>query len=342
MLILIPLMACLAPQPKESSEEREDSLQWVDSRSGDSRPDSPVLESTFDSDSGGSPDSDSGTPDSDSGGGGSAYQDWVAVTAGDEFACGLHADGTISCWGGDRHGETVPPTGSFTAIAAMSYTACAIRADGEVVCWGNDGVEGELFESPLGLWSVIRCGRGRCVVLDAAGGLGWWGSDIFAQLSPPEGVFLSADGGYEEDICVVSEAGLLTCWDSTGTEWQPLTGAFASVALGADLGCAVDSGGQATCWSNNSWASSWGLDDPPNEVWTQIDLNVALGCGITSTEQVACWGFPEGGANGQATLEAPAGSFQDVAVGGLFSCGVTTDQQMLCWGRDQVGQSSPP
>jgi Regulator of chromosome condensation (RCC1) repeat len=335
-------MACLAPQPKESSGEREDSLEWVDSRSGDSHPDSPVLESTFDSDSGGSPDSDSGTPDSDSGGGGSAYQDWVAVSAGDEFACGLHADGTISCWGGDLHGETSPPSGSFTAVAAMAYTACAVQADGEIVCWGNGGTNGERFEPPDGPWSMIRCGRDSCIAMDSAGGLGWWGSDTFAQLPSPEGVFLSADGSQTGDVCVIEESGSLRCWDELGTEWQPLTGVFKLVSLGADLGCAVDSAGLASCWSSNPWASSWGVDDPPNEVWVQMDIHTALGCGITATEQVVCWGFPEGGANGQETIEAPAGAFRDVATGSLFTCGVTTDQEMLCWGRDQVGQSSPP
>src|SRR5262249_55673145 len=77
---------------------------------------------------------------------------WAAVAAGPGFACGLHTDGTLWCWGDDTEGRLgigAPPQSTtapaqvgnamdWTAIAAGGLHACGLRA-GELWCWGGNG-----------------------------------------------------------------------------------------------------------------------------------------------------------------------------------------------------------
>jgi alpha-tubulin suppressor-like RCC1 family protein len=56
------------------------------------------------------------------------------------FTCGLHADGTIVCWGCDDDcvaGFLTPPSGTFVQVTAGGGHACALKTDGTVTCWGS-------------------------------------------------------------------------------------------------------------------------------------------------------------------------------------------------------------
>lgn len=90
--------------------------------------------------------------------------DAVQVAAGSAFSCALHADGTISCWGSNLHGQLgdgvedhgatcvrgsdsvdcsrtpvqVSTIDDATFLAANASHACAIRANGSVWCWGRN------------------------------------------------------------------------------------------------------------------------------------------------------------------------------------------------------------
>ena len=56
--------------------------------------------------------------------------------AGNGHACGVHLDGSVSCWGDDTYGQATPPPGWFTAISAGRDHTCGLRADGGITCWG--------------------------------------------------------------------------------------------------------------------------------------------------------------------------------------------------------------
>ena len=76
--------------------------------------------------------------------------DAVAVGAGWEHTCAVHATGEVSCWGDDTSGElgngetadSVPePVKAVGLDDAVDVTAghwhtCALRSTGEVSCWG--------------------------------------------------------------------------------------------------------------------------------------------------------------------------------------------------------------
>jgi alpha-tubulin suppressor-like RCC1 family protein len=54
------------------------------------------------------------------------------------LACGLKTDGTLACWGDNGFGQSTPPAGTFTQVAAGGYHACGVKTDGAFVCWGDN------------------------------------------------------------------------------------------------------------------------------------------------------------------------------------------------------------
>lgn len=92
-------------------------------------------------------------------------EDAVQVAAGSSFSCALHADGSVSCWGSNLHGQlgdgvaehaqtcqrgsdrvdcsrspvSVSTIDDATSLAANASHACVIREDGSVWCWGRNG-----------------------------------------------------------------------------------------------------------------------------------------------------------------------------------------------------------
>ncbi len=79
--------------------------------------------------------------------------DAVQVTAGVAHSCALHADGGVSCWGGNigrqlALGDTglvsatpvrIEGLSGVTFIESGQYHTCAVLPDGDVTCWGNGG-----------------------------------------------------------------------------------------------------------------------------------------------------------------------------------------------------------
>ena len=64
---------------------------------------------------------------------------------------------TIACWGNNIDGVRDTPAGTFTAVAIESYTACGIRADGAVTCWRHDDAPAGAFTA-IAAGSSHLCG----------------------------------------------------------------------------------------------------------------------------------------------------------------------------------------
>ena len=65
---------------------------------------------------------------------------FIAISSGGTYTCGLREDGEAVCWGElDEYGQASPPEGtsSFIDISTVSgdYT-CGLREDVSAVCWG--------------------------------------------------------------------------------------------------------------------------------------------------------------------------------------------------------------
>lgn len=75
----------------------------------------------------------------------------VSVVAGEAFACALHPNGGVSCWGQNSEGQLgdgtterratpvrVVSVDDAVALAAGDRHACALRPDDQFYCWGSN------------------------------------------------------------------------------------------------------------------------------------------------------------------------------------------------------------
>lgn len=145
--------------------------------------------------------------------------DILELSAGNHHACALHADGRVSCWGyeghgqlgdgsGEEHGEPLPVAGLVDAVALAGGLThnCAIRSGGAIVCWGynyfgqlGDGTTTTRL-TPVEVIGIddaseVTVGDGfTCALSDSQGPL-CWGHNSKGQLG---------DGTYEDSPVPVS------------------------------------------------------------------------------------------------------------------------------------------
>lgn len=115
---------------------------------------------------------------------------YSAMASGDTSAAGIQVDGTLSVWGTELAGEVsgAPTTGFFTAVAANDRSYVAIRDDTTLVNWGN----GISDPAPAGGGFVAVSHASTApwgLALRSDGSLAAWGSNTYGQQNVPAGVF---------------------------------------------------------------------------------------------------------------------------------------------------------
>lgn len=184
---------------------------------------------------------------------------WQQVTVGENFACGLTADGIAYCWGSEANGRlgsmsasgaldgfsakpllVGAPEQRWTAITAGRTHACAIEDDGFAYCWGDNTQGAVAPHLALGPQRAPAAVMGGTVRLLAAG-----------------------DG----HSCAVTENELLLCWGNndagqTGADpaAQAVTvttvaehqSAVVALSLGSQISCLQDGAvQQIRCWGSS-------------------------------------------------------------------------------------------
>jgi alpha-tubulin suppressor-like RCC1 family protein len=193
--------------------------------------------------------------------------DVVSIASGDGYSCALTSGGTLSCWGGNTHGElgsgSLTPADSPTPLAVTGIGSdaralatlggcqtCAVLTGGRAVCWGwnNKGQlgNGTMTDSPTpiivhGLESrvtAIAAGGewGACALLDG-GGVFCWGDNSLNQLGSGSTIMTSP--------VEIAVSGL-----GSGVK---------EIAIGDAMGCAIMAAGGVKCWGE--------YDDP-----TPVDI----------------------------------------------------------------------
>ena len=248
---------------------------------------------------------------------------YTQVTAGNHV-CGLFADGTILCWGGNTHGQTdVPPLTDVIQVSAGNHHTCVLRTGGSVDCWGNTiarNVPGGLTDA-----AQVSAGGSHTCAVRADATVVCWGAGGDGQTSVPPGLsnVTQVDPGWEH-TCALRIDATVVCWgaDFIGQSSPPGLSAVTQVSAGAAHSCAVQTDGTVVCWGSNLFGQSAvpaGLADV-----TQVSAGWLHTCALRSDGTVTCWG--------QAP-SLPAGIssvIEIVADNGL--CVLRSDGSIECWG----------
>jgi alpha-tubulin suppressor-like RCC1 family protein len=237
---------------------------------------------------------------------------FVALTTGNNHACGLVSDGRAYCWGENgqgqlgsgEYGHGNPPREvagghRFAALEAGGFHTCGLKADGQALCWGAN------------MWGQLGVGAG----------------EVHPEPVPVSGghVFSVLRGGYGHTCGLAGETAY--CWGEndagqlgTGTvSREPLLVptavagglAFADLSAGSMHTCGITPGGQAYCWGANANGELGDGTDvrsaAPKAVaggLTFSTISAASGpstCGRTGSGEVYCWGANTSGQLGTGT-----------------------------------------
>ena len=320
----------------------------------------------------------------------------LAVTAGENHTCALLAT-SIVCWGGNTSGQLgdssagassarpvtvqaasgVSLSGVRAIDAGKSFT-CAVLSDQSVACWGDDQY-GQLGRGTSGSGSV---GYTAARVLGIAG--------IEATLTGVERV----SSGMAH-ACALLGSGAVRCWgyNARGQVGNGAKGpapvsqpvavrnglnsgdlVAAAVTAGGSFSCVRFSGGEASCWGDNS-SGQLGTDTAGEAMSLPVvvggggfstlrgvsQIEAGLGahvCARLSSGQGACWGGNYWGQLGNGASGSTAASMRPVGVlqvgeqpggarmtditafslGPNHSCALRSDASIACWGSDETGQ----
>ena len=231
-----------------------------------------------------------------------------AISISDTHGCKLSADGRLTCWGDNTHGQATPPPGTYTDIAVSTDYSCAIRTDGQLACWGADADDFGRRQRP--------------------------------RTSPPAGEFTDVTANYSHP-CGLRADGAIVCWGASpfaypggGSTDRPPSGTFTDISLGYHVGCGVRTDQSIQCWGNVYPPSTTGIGPSPQGTFTAVDVTSpslhSRACALRTDDTITCW-------PSEAENDAPAGSFTAISVGGIDdSCALRTDLTITCWGRQDT------
>lgn len=281
---------------------------------------------------------------------------YVAVTAGSAFTCGLTDAGKALCWGQNSFGQLADGTSAsktspvfvqtdetFAMLEAGATHACGITTAGALLCWGrnNSGQIGDdslvdrltPFEVPTGseatTWSTVSTGLEFTCAVRSDGALYCWGLGSSRQLGT--GSAASSDVPVRET--------------TNATDWS-------AVHAGTNFACALKTSGERWCWGVNTLAQAGNgtvtsILTPTiadEAAWDSLTLGDSTGCGFQG-DALFCFG--DGGVGQTAVAAGPqttpaqvvsaGAALVDVAIGTRNACAIDADQKLLCWGSANRG-----
>ncbi len=257
--------------------------------------------------------------------------DATAISAGDSHVCALHANGTVSCWGGNSRGQIgngergdrstddsadvarpsrVPSIDNAIAVSAGSRHTCVLHSDSTVSCWG-DNRSGELGNGEQGAD---------------------WEDDSADSVVPvqvkniTDAVSIGTGAGYS---CVLHRNKTVSCWGYNGSgelgngqvgeetnsavpqQVEGVTDAI-SLSVGFATACVIHESGNVSCWGDNrsgqlgnGFHSNDEQDDSVNSgvpvsvknLSDAIEISTGYfhACALLKVGTISCWGNNEGG-----------------------------------------------
>ncbi|KAK1324126.1 Serine/threonine-protein kinase-like protein CCR4 [Acorus calamus] len=167
----------------------------------------------------------------------------TAVAVGGDFLCGLSANGTVVCAGGEGDVTKNAPKGGYSILGAGTRHACALSAAGELTCWGKG--PGASVNPTGGGFVSLALGDDPC-----------WGADGFGL---PSGLrselFVNIEGRGRVFCGVLTVNYSLACWGRGNDTEAVDTGVFKRVLPGtcrpqSECGCGVLGDSGSVCNNN--------------------------------------------------------------------------------------------
>lgn len=285
--------------------------------------------------------------------------DWVSVSTGSGFACGIKTDGSRWCWGANNLGQAgdgtstalnnptlIPSDTAWTRIVSGELAACGVDEDDAVSCWG-DGSMGQTGQpgaeapalSPVvlgeGPYLDIEMGQRFGCAVSADHHIACWGAASRAATGL----------GYTSDRNSPAAVG-------NAEDWQ-------LVDVQLDHGCGIHTTGQLECWGRNSFGQlgsgtlTSSIEPQPVEgahTYTRVATGRSHSCALATDAgtTVYCWGADGNGELGTGAaventssptaIAGVTGTFVDVTAGFNHSCALLSNGQLYCWGRNASGQ----
>lgn len=183
---------------------------------------------------------------------------WSKVACAFGASCALKNDGTISCWG--TYAPSAP-VGTFAQLDGQDETFCGVKTDGSVRCWGSDAYD-VISDKPAGTdWVEAHAWTRHACARKADGTLTCWGSNSYGEATAPGGTFQSVGVSGYDDSCGVTSSCTVDCWgcsyngtDDDCTDYAEPSGThFVQVFGSVNNFCALDNGGNVTCWNDDTF-----------------------------------------------------------------------------------------
>ena len=249
--------------------------------------------------------------------------EFLQVSAGRGYACGIGADHAAYCWGSNEDGQLgtsdtarstrpLPVAGrlSFDSVSAGWSHTCAVTREGTAYCWGSNAA-GQLGNGttvasrvPVAVVHVhdflsVTVGARHTCGRTARGLVYCWGDDFNHQLGGGTGVgsLVPVEGGPPYPLrarrqVAVTAGGFHTCTLSRESIYR------------------------VTCWGLNQESQLGVPDTLPAATFTsrtvfggipfvQLDAGDAHTCGTTDDGAVYCWGRNDDGELGDGTTHPP-------------------------------------
>lgn len=280
---------------------------------------------------------------------------YLQVSAGRDYTCGIRQDATLWCWGDNAFGQISPSVPgeapspvqigdtTWSLVAAGSSHTCAIDSATHLWCWG-DNTAGQCgtafsFNAPptdvgAGYVDVTTGGEHTCAI-DTDARLWCWGRSNFGQL----GVWFNSEPQRARA-------------EVTGHAW-------AHVVAGQGHTCALTTDGDLYCWGGHyfgetmagvpasgnpdaTWATP--VAQEPGTRWISIAAGDQHTCGVRADGIARCWGRNASGQLGGSTPIPlgvttvspidPGHVWKQIAANRQRTCAVRDDDALWCWGSN--------
>ncbi len=210
---------------------------------------------------------------------------FAAVGVGDDFACAVHPDGKVTCWGfASTYMHGWQPARPAAALAVCSSRVCTLDAAGtpsgyDYACPVSNG-DGPFTQVDC------ACGLTRDGAIDCAA------NQTFKSFPPPPAGhdFVQLSTG-ETFHCALHRDGRIVCWGIEDP--RPPDGTYLSISVGDSYACAIRDDHRVVCFAGPSLKSlDFGtMFTPPPDPFAQIAAGTTFACGITLGGAAKCWGW---------------------------------------------------